>query len=373
MKHYRVGIIGFAHMHVNSLAADFNRHPQVEWAACADTIPLWPEIREAPYTRGWNLKQVRETCGIPREYADYREMLKQENLDIVIVTSENARHGEVAEACASAGAHVVVEKPMAASLGEALRMTRACQAAGTKLVVNWPSTWSPLVRTVKRLVEESAVGRILEVKWRSGHTGPLGPRAVHPGVEEEAAPMTGPERGATWWHQSATGGGALLDYCCYGALLARWYLNEPASAALGLKANLDSLWGDAEDNAAVVVRFPSAMAVLEGSWTQLDYGVPGGPILYGTHGTIVVDGHESRIRVERGHGQTEWITAEPLPAGREDIASEMIHFLETGEPLHETLEPALNLEAMAILDAGIRSADSGKLEMVQTPTWEIGH
>jgi predicted dehydrogenase len=186
--------------------------------------------------------------------------------------------------------------------------------------------------------------------------------------------MSGPERGATWWHQAETGGGAMLDYCCYGAMVARWMIGEQATAALGMKANLDSHWGDAEDNAAMLVRFPSAMALFEGSWTTWDHGVPTGPIIYGTKGTMVVEkeGAGKRIRVERGHGQTEIYEPEPLPEGRDGIAAEIIHHFETGEPLHQTLEMMFNLEAMAILDAGVRSAAGDKLETVDNATWCIG-
>jgi predicted dehydrogenase len=180
--------------------------------------------------------------------------------------------------------------------------------------------------------------------------------------------MSGPERGATWWHQTSAGGGAMLDYCCYGAMISTWYVGEPATAAVGLKANLDSQWGDADDNAAMIVRFPQAMALLEGSWTTIDHGVPGGPIVYGTTGTLVMEAQD-KVRLERGHGQSTCLEGEPLPAGRETVAGEFIHHLATGEPLHPTLEVWFNVGAMAILDAGVRSASSGKLEMVNNPAW----
>jgi predicted dehydrogenase len=371
-KTYRVGIVGFAHMHINHVAALFARHPQAEFVACADTRPLVPELREAPYTRGWNLKHALKDLGVPKAYDDYREMLEREQFDIVICCSENAQHPDVVEACAARGVHVCVEKPMAASLSDALRMARACQAAGTTLLINWPLTWDPVARKMKALIEAGTIGRLLEVKWRSGHTGPLGPGAAHTGVSEAAEFLSGPERGATWWHQQAAGGGAMLDYCCYGAMVALWYVGEQATAAIGLRANLDSQWGDAEDNAAMLVRFPSSMALFEGSWTTLDHGVTGGPIVYGTTGTLLMDHNDPRVRLSRGGGEVSYYDPEPLPAGRGDIAEEYIHHLETGEPVHPTLEMTFNLKAMAILDAGVRSAASGKLELVDNPTWEIG-
>ncbi|MBD3180850.1 hypothetical protein GF312_01060 [Candidatus Poribacteria bacterium] len=373
-KKYRVGIIGFAHMHINNVAALFAEHPQAEMVACADTVPDKPELRMATYTREWNLKNALENLGVPRSYDDYHEMLAKEELDIVICCSENAKHPDVVEACAAKGVNVCVEKPMAMSLAHALRMVRACQAAGNTMVINWPATWSPSSRKVKELIEEGVIGRVLEVKWRGGHTGPLGPGAGHAGVSEKAAPMTGTERGVTWWHQKATGGGAMLDYCCYGSMLARWYVGEQALAAVGMRGNLDSHWGDADDNGAMIVRFPGAMGLFEGSWTTWSHGVPTGPIVYGITGTMVADSKDGKpvIRVERGHGDSTIYEPDPLPEGRTKISEELVHHLETGEPVHHTIEMMFNLEVMAILDAGVRSADSGKLEMVNSFTWQIG-
>jgi predicted dehydrogenase len=373
-KKYRVGIVGFAHMHINNVASLYAQHPQVELVACADTVPDRPELREAPYTRAWNLKNVLTNIGVPKAYDDYHEMLKKEQFDIIICCSENAKHPEVVEACAAAGANVCVEKPMAMSLSHALRMVRACQAAGTTMLINWPLTWSPSARKAKALIDEGLIGRVLEVKWRAGHTGPLGSGAAHAGVSETADAMTGAERGATWWHQAAAGGGALLDFSCYGTMVSRWYIDEPAIAAIGMKANLDNQWGDADDNGAMIVRFPSAMALLEGSWTTWHHGVPTGPIVYGTTGTLVVESRDGKpvVRLERGHGQATIYESEPLPEGRQQVSGEFIHHLETGEPLHPTLEMMFNLEVMAILDAGVRSAESGKLEMVNSAVWQIG-
>jgi glucose-fructose oxidoreductase len=372
-KRYRLGIIGFAHMHINHLAALFGQHPQVEWVACADT-PHTPELRTARSTRDWNRQQVVENQRIPQVYNDYREMLQLEKLDIVIVTGENAQHPDIVEACAAARVHVCVEKPMAMSLSDGLRMARASQAAGTACIVNWPLTWSAQSQTAKRLIDEGLIGRVLEVKWRGGHTGPLGQRVRHPGVSETVDRITDIERGATWWHQVAAGGGALIDYCCYGALFSRWYIGEQAMAALGMRANLDSPWGDADDNAVIVVRFPTAIALLEASWTTWDHGVATGPIVYGTKGTLVVDSKAAdlSVRITRGNGETATYTPELLPTGRDNVAKEMIHHLETGEPLHLTLQLPFNLEIMAILDAGIRSAASQKMELIDNISWRIG-
>lgn len=372
-KTYRLGVIGFAHMHVNALIDSFDALPNVEWVACADTAPAVPSRSMQRSTRGWNLQRAHKEIGIPRVYADYRQMLDKEALDIVIMCPENAQHGPVAEAIANHGVHIVTEKPMAASLSGALRMARAATANGVTLMVNWPITWRPAIRKAKALIDEGVIGRVLQVKWRNGASmGPL----------EYGQTMTPAEKGAEWWHQAAPGGGALLDYCCYGACLSRWYIGGPAVAAQGMRANLTSRYGDADDNAIITVRFPGALAILEGTWTTWAAGVPTGPIVYGesgalvlNHGVNAVGKHVNVVEVyttRHAEAPDQVLEGDALPAGRATTAEEMIHHLETDEPLHPTLDMARNLEAMAILDAGIRSAASGKVELVQDATWCIG-
>ncbi|MGI5918019.1 MAG: Gfo/Idh/MocA family protein [Anaerolineae bacterium] len=378
-KTYRVGALGFGHMHINSLLDEFAKLPNVEWVACADIRPAVPSISMKRSTRGANMQRALDVTGIPKAYDCYKEMLEKEQFDIIVFCPENARHGEVAEAIAARGIHMVTEKPMAASLSEALRMVRNAKANNVSLMVNWPTTWSPAVRKMKELIDAGKIGDVWEVKWRNGAS--MGPLSY--GTGEDA--VTDIEKGAEWWHQSAPGGGALLDYCCYGACVSRWFLGEQATAAMGIKANFTSHYGDAEDNAVITVRFPRALAILEGTWTTYATGIPTGPIAYGTRGTLVVtskaDPNGGRpipvvnVYTSRGYGASEpdeVIEGDPLPEGRATLAEEFIHHLETGEPLHPTLDMMQNLEVMAILDAGIRSAASGRMELVNDATWCIG-
>jgi predicted dehydrogenase len=263
---------------------------------------------------------------------------------------------------------------MAASLPDALRMVRAAQAAGVELFVNWPITWSAPVRKAKELADQGVIGRVWEVRTRMGSMGPMSHGEAVKLPDGSERPMTGVEKGAMWWHRAGTGGGALLDYCCYGACLSRWFVGKPAQAAFGLTANMNSQWGSADDNAVITVRFPEAMAVLEATWSTVDHGTPG-RIIYGTTGTIVVDrqGAEEVVKILRGRGkEPEIVAGDPLPAGRDTLGKEIINHLETGEPVHETLQAEFNLDAQAILDAGIRSAASGKMELVNNWTWGVG-
>ena len=372
-KKYRVGIIGFAHPHINHVASMFTAHPQVEMVACADTAPLCPELRSVPYTREWNRNNVMRLANITRCYDDYHEMLANEKLDIVAINSENSQHPDVVEACARAGVHVCVEKPMAVSLSDAQRMVRACRDAGTTLVVNWPATWLPHARKAKELIDAGAIGKPLEIHYRVGHSGPYGPGASHKGVSESAEPLTEKERAAIWLHQKDAGGGATIDLCCYGVMYGCWYTGDSAVYAQGIQLNLDSEWCDADDNGVILVRFPSAIAVAQGSWTTLGktYLTAGPLMLFGSSGALSFEiyGEKPVVQLTRGAGHdVEIIEPDPLPEGRATLAEAFIHHLETGEPLHETLSAAFNLKMTAALDAGLRSAASGRVETVNDTT-----
>ena len=374
-KKFRIGVIGFGHMHINDIMRRFNEVPNIQWVAGADTIPDVPETKAATFTRAWNVKYAHDEAGIPKIYADYHEMLNKEKFDVVAVYSENAQHGEICEAIAAHHFNILVEKPMASSLFEAIRMVRAARNAGVKLIINWPSTWLPTTTALKHLIQDGIIGQPYQLKYRAAHNGPLGAGASHQGVAATADTLTDADRSRAWWYRANTGGGALLDFCSYGACMSRWYFDAPAIAAFGMAANLGSPFASAEDNAVISVRFPKSIALLEASWTTLDNGVNTGPIVYGEKGTLIVEEKDgkSMIKVLRGHGaEPEWIEPAALPVGRQSVAQEYVHWLTTGDPVHPTLEPEFNLEAMAILDAGKRSAASGKLELVNDLRWCLG-
>ena len=120
-----------------------------------------------------------------------------------------------------------------------------------------------------------------------------------------------------------------------------------------------------------MVRFPKAVAILEGSWTTPHRGIPTGPIVYGSEGVLVCDGAgNGTISVYREGTDTPTVyEGGALPEGRENIAREFIHHLETGEPLHPTLDVPVNIDAMAILDAGLRSATSTQFELAKNENW----
>jgi len=364
-KKYRIAAIGFAHSHIDGNLRDFaSCGDRVEFVAACDVAPKIPSVSAEPGTRIDELKQAVKLYGF-KLYDDYRALLAENQIDIALVCAENAFHPAVAEAILKKGVHVVLEKPMAANMPGALRMARAARESGAKIITNWPTAWSPAIRKAKELVDQGAIGKLFKFTFRNSDSqGPLSYGQV----------ITDTEKGAEWWHQADTGGGSMLDYCCYGACMSPWFINAAPVAAYGLKANFDSPYGSAEDYATITVRFPEAVAILEGSWTTVNGGVEPGPLLYGTEGTMVVhqNGGIDLYKTRHTDKPDQVFSCEPLPENRNNLGKETIFHLDTGEPLFPLLDLPLNLTAMSILDAGARSAASQKMEMVDSGIWCVG-
>lgn len=143
----RVAVIGGGNMgrhHVRIYAEMFG----VELVALADPRPAAAALAEE---RG------------ARYYPDYLAMLAAENVDAVSIVVPTALHLEIAEAAIAADAHVLVEKPIAATVAEAEQMTASAAAAGKVLAVGHIERYNPVVRQLKRLISEGAVGTVSSV------------------------------------------------------------------------------------------------------------------------------------------------------------------------------------------------------------------
>lgn len=330
---FRVAMMGVAHAHHRGLLHHLQDHPNATVVAVSDH----EEER---------LKRAQSDFGIASAYPDHHELLEKEELDVVLCCSENVLHAEITEAASEKGVHVMVEKPMASSLDHARRMLEAANKAGTRLMINWPSAWSPVMHKTYQLVREGAIGEIFHIRERHGHGGP------HRDLPKE-------ERAKFWWYRQGTGGGALLDFCCYGANLSRWLIGQPARAVTGMADRLVLDFGEVEDNAVLVVRYDRAICVLEGTWSQVASGETEGPAIHGSAGAIVwvdYEGGQAVKVVTPSTPEGEIIAPDPLPVGMRSGPEHFLTCIEEDRPFLESLTPELNLDVQAILDAGARSA-----------------
>jgi predicted dehydrogenase len=364
-KPIRLGIIGFAHMHILDLVKSFFNHPeQFSWVGCADVPPVTESVSREPGTRCHIKGELADCYGISTVFEHYHHLLDEEP-DVVLVTCENARHASVVCEILERGIHVILEKPMAMTLHEAENMVRAAKLNNTKLIVNWPTTWFPSFRLARQLVHDGAVGKPFRFYYRNKES--LGPFSYGQNLTES-------EKAAEWWYQADMGGGAMADYIGYGCNLSRWFLGERAVAATAMKSNFMSLFSNVDDYSAAMLRYPTAMSILEGSWSTISSGcIPSGPVVFGEKGTLVADRRDPVVQIylERNLSvPTKELMPGPLPKNRSDLALELLHHMETGEPIHETLDMTVNLDTMAAMDAVFQSATTGKHELIEPPSKE---
>lgn len=114
------------------------------------------------------LREFREQYGVGRVYADYKEMLRREELDFVSVCTWPSLHCEMTIAAAEAGVRgILCEKPIALTLREADEMLKACERAGVKLAVAHIRRYSSEYRAASELLASDAVGEVLFIHGRS--------------------------------------------------------------------------------------------------------------------------------------------------------------------------------------------------------------
>ena len=102
--------------------------------------------------------------GAKRAYTGYAELLRDPEVNIVYISTPNAQHAEQAIAAARAGRHVLCEKPLALTVGDARRVVEAFEAAGLKLGTHFQTRHHTAFVEVKRLLDRRAIGDVILVQ-----------------------------------------------------------------------------------------------------------------------------------------------------------------------------------------------------------------
>ena len=105
-----------------------------------------------------------QALGIERYYGDYKELLEQEEIQSVHICSPNYLHYEMAKATLEAGKHVICEKPLAISVGEAKALVELAEKKGLVNVVNFNIRYYPLMRQLRLMMGKGDIGEVLAVQ-----------------------------------------------------------------------------------------------------------------------------------------------------------------------------------------------------------------
>ena len=353
-------------MHVNEIALYICEQPDFELVGAADVISGVEEIPDLRYTAKWNLENVRKNY-CKSIYEDYREMLDALKPDIAFIMTENSMKPEVVDECAKRGINVSIEKPIAVSYDEAKKIQASIDKYGIEAVVNWPVVWREYIHKMKFALDAKIIGDPIKLRYINGHTGPLGKGAKHRGVSENADEMTDEQRSKTWWYREKFGGGVYLDICCYGCFFSEWFMGDGAKSVMSVGENLNTPFGDTDDNFAAVIKYDNKMSVIEGTWTTPRTVIPSGPMVVCSNGVILCTGgaeNEPGVAAYDIYGNAVKIPEMKFENKYKNMPWQWANHVKTGEPIHSMLTFNTNMKVMKILDAVIRSSASGKVEEV---------
>lgn len=198
-------------------------------------------------------------------YTDYREMLKDKDIDVVHVCTPNVSHCPITVAAFEAGKHVLCEKPMAATVEDAQKMMDAWKKSGKKFTIGYQNRFRPEVLSLHKACEAGELGDIYFAKAHA--------------LRRRAVPTWG-----VFPDKSQQGGGPLIDIGTHALDITLWMMNnyEPVSVSgsvfekLGhlpeaVEGNIFGPWDpetyEVEDSAFGYIKMKNGATIfLESSW-----------------------------------------------------------------------------------------------------------
>ena len=282
-----------------------------------------------------------------RPFARFDELLADQTIDAVIITTPHSRHVPQIIAAAEAGKHVFVEKPLALSLESGRRALDACRKQGVVLAVGHNRRFMSALAVIKNLVEEGALGTILHAEahfsWPGGLTYPKGHWRADP-AEAPAGAMT-----ATCIH--------MID--CFA------YLLGPIERVIAAYTKHRAVALGIDDTTSFLVEFASGPT-----------GYIGGTIaapdmtslnVYGSAASIYAGIDEEQVTLHRALGPREALPIEPVEQA-ETLRLELEEFARAcaGDGRFR-VDPEDALRNIAVMEAAItaiRSGSSTKVEPV---------
>ena len=338
-KPVRMGIAGMTHDHVYQILNNPNR-TGVEIIGFAE-----PNKELA-------LKLLKK-YNLPESlwYASLDEMLEKAKPEAVCDFRSTIEHLETVQKCAVKGVHVMVEKPLAVNFNHAKQMEALAKKYNIQLLTNYETTWYASNHQAFRMIhEENTIGDIRKVVIHDGHRGPK-----EIGVSKEFLSwLTDPVK---------NGGGAIMDFGCYGADIMAWLMKgeRPKSVTAVTLTIKPDIYPNVDDDATIIVTYPKTQGIFQGSWNwpfdRKDIEV------YGKTGYIFAD-KTAQMIVRKGGGNAlseEKIAVKPLENPMNDAFSYFAAVTQGKVKSENDLGSLkINMVAMEILDAAVKSSKTGK-------------
>jgi predicted dehydrogenase len=334
----RVGIAGLTHGHVHWILARAH-DGDIEIVGIA-------EKNKELATR--LLKQYKLSEQLL--YSSLEDMLAKSKPEAVTGFGSTYEHLEVVQACAPKKIHVMVEKPLAVSLDHAKKMEALATKHQIHLLTNYETTWyGSNYKLYNLFYANSSYGQIRKIVVQDGHEGPK-----EIGVNKEFFEwLTDPVK---------NGGGAVMDFGCYGANLITWLLKgkRPVSIFAVTQQFKPAIYPKVDDEATIVVAYPGCQGIIQASWNW-PYGRKDMEV-YGETGYVIADRMGIKFKSSPEAKEVTETISPPEKPHHDPFA--YLKAVVRGEiSIQPTDLSSLqnNMVVMEILEAAKRSAKEGKV------------
>ncbi len=216
-----------------------------------------------------NVQAALEELEIEKGYEDYRELLKDEEIDAVIIVTPTKYHCEIAVAAARAGKHILCEKPMAMTVEECEIMEEAAKKYHVKLQVAFMRRFDSAFTEAKNVVDAGEIGDVVMV--RSNTRGPSIPKP--------------------WMYDIKKSNGPLAEVNSHDIDTLRWFTGSEFKTVYAMGANYrcpdaKQDFPDFYDNVILAAGFENGMqGIIDGAQGVL-YGYDARVEILGTRGCI---------------------------------------------------------------------------------------
>ena len=282
-------------------------------------------------------------------YTDLHKMLELVKPEAVVAFGSTFEHLSIVEACAPKRIHVMVEKPLAATAEQAERMEQLASRHKIHLLTNYETSWYATTEKAYQLISNNKqIGNITKAVFHHGHQGPQ-----KIGVNPEFLKwLTDP---------ILNGGGALMDFGCYGANIMTYLMHgaAPLTVTAITQQLQPSLYPKIEDEATIILTYPHTQAIIQASWnwpySRKDMEV------YGESGYVITS-DDTHMRISQ-NGKVQHLQPDAseivvykdpfsyfadVIRGRQSVAPHSLYALQN------------NVMVVRILDAALLSAKTGK-------------
>src|ERR1700723_258245 len=337
-----VAIVRLGHGHVAGFLNNLPAHPEIQLVGISEPDAA---LRQQYINR----THLPATIFSPTEAA----MLQSPPPQAILVYTSTAGHRAAIEQAAPLHIAAMVEKPLATTVEDALAIEHIAQRYNIPTLTNYETTWYNSNIAAANMLSEGKIGELRKLVIHDGHKGP---KEIN----------VGPEFLSWLTDPKLNGGGALFDFGCYGVDLATWIMHgELPLTVTAITLHLKpSIYPHVDDDSTVILTYPHAQAIIQGSWNwpfnRKDMEVYGATgyidTLYEDHNP----GAKLRLRLP-GETSEHVETAPTLAAPQDNSLNYLVAVLNgTLHPKHDLTALDTNVTVVRILDAGRRSAQTGR-------------